>query len=138
MVRSLLGQAVRDKAGVVRPFTIKDVLVVAPFNAQVNLLRKHLPANARVGTVDKFQGQEAPVAIVSMATSNGANAPRGTEFLFNTNRLNVALSRAQCLAIIVRGADLLEMSPRSVEDLQRLEGFARADSACNEEELSIS
>lgn len=127
VVRSLLGQAVRDKTGAVRPFTLKDVLVVAPFNAQVNLLRKHLPAGARVGTVDKFQGQEASVAIVSMATSNGANAPRGTDFLFNINRLNVAVSRAQCLAIIVRGTDLLEMSPGSIEDLERLEGFARAD-----------
>jgi predicted RecB family nuclease len=130
LVQSLLRQAVRDKTGAVRPFTLKDVLVVAPFNAQVNLLRKHLPAGARVGTVDKFQGQEASVAIVSMATSNGANAPRGTEFLFNANRLNVAVSRAQCLAIIVRGKDLLELSPGSIEDLERLEGFARADAVC--------
>jgi uncharacterized protein len=91
LVRSLLNQAVRDKTGAVRPFALKDVLVVAPFNAQVNLLRKHLPAGARVGTVDKFQGQEAAAAIVSMATSNGAAALRGTEFLFNENRLNVAV-----------------------------------------------
>ena len=70
------------------------------------------------------------MAIVSMATSNGADAPRGTEFLFNTNRLNVAISRAQCLAILVRGKDLLEMSPSSIADLQRLDTFAHADRAC--------
>jgi uncharacterized protein len=62
-----------------------------------------------------------------MATSNGVDAPRGTEFLFNANRLNVAVSRAQCLAIIVRGRDLLEFSPGSIGDLRRLDGFARAD-----------
>ena len=110
-----------------RKFELNDVLVVAPFNAQVNLLRRRLPEGTRIGTVDKFQGQEAAVAIISMATSNGADAPRGSEFLFNINRLNVAISRAQCLAILVRGKDLLEMAPSSIADLQRLEGFARAD-----------
>ena len=130
LVGSLLAQSWRNEDGDVAPIGLKDILIVAPFNAQVNLLRKHLPLGARVGTVDKFQGQEAPVAIVSMATSHGEDAPRGTEFLFNTNRLNVAVSRAQCLAVIVRGKDLLEVSPASVADLQRLDGFARADVAC--------
>lgn len=128
---SLLTQSVRDEDGATRPVGLDDVLVVAPFNAQVNLLRKYLPAGARVGTVDKFQGQEAAVAIVSMATSNGAEAPRGSEFLFNLNRLNVAISRAQCLAILVRSSNLLELSPGSVADLERLDGFARADETRN-------
>ena len=127
LVQSLLTQSLRDKAGVVRKFELDDLLVVAPFNAQVNLLRRRLPEGTRVGTVDKFQGQEAAVAIVSMATSNGADAPRGSEFLFNINRLNVAISRAQCLAILVRSKNLLEMSPGTISDLMRLEGFARAD-----------
>ena len=77
--------------------------------------------------MDSFQGQEAPVAIVSMAVSNGTDAPRGSEFLFSPNRLNVAISRAQCLAVLVRGSNLLEMDPKKVEDLERLEPFARAD-----------
>jgi len=129
LVGSLRQQSFRDEAGAVRQVRLEDILIVAPFNAQVNLLRRSLPAAARIGTVDKFQGQEAPVAIISMATSHGADAPRGTEFLFNTNRLNVAVSRAQCLAIIVRGKNLLELSPGSIDDLRRLEGFARADLA---------
>jgi len=127
LVQSLQEQSVRDKDGTVRRVALKDILVVAPFNAQVNVLRKRLPAGARVGTVDKFQGQEASVAIVSMATSNGANAPRGMDFLFNKNRLNVAISRAQCLAILVRGVDLLEAPAGTVDDLVRLDSFARAD-----------
>lgn len=127
LVASLLTQQLRQKDGSQRPLTLEDILVVAPFNAQVNVLQRHLPDGARVGTVDRFQGQEAPVAIVSMAVSNGADAPRGSEFLFSPNRLNVAISRAQCLAVLVRGQDLLEMAPAGVEDLVRLEAFARAD-----------
>ena len=73
-------------------------MIVAPYNLQVNLLKQLLPQGAQVGTVDKFQGQEAAVVIVSMTTSKGVEAPRGTEFLFNPNRFNVAVSRAQCLA----------------------------------------
>lgn len=127
IVQSLLKQSVRGTDGLVRPVALTDILVVAPFNAQVNLLRRHLPPGARVGTVDKFQGQEAAVAIVSMATSHGADAPRGTEFLFSPNRLNVAISRAQCLAIIVCGGELLALSPGSIADLERLDPFARAE-----------
>jgi superfamily I DNA and/or RNA helicase len=81
--------------------TLKDILVEAPYNLQVNLLKQLLPQDAQVGTVDKFQGQESAVVIVSMTTSNGVEAPRGTEFLFNPNRFNVAISRAQCLALVV-------------------------------------
>ncbi len=126
LIRSLLEQSAREETGNVRPMTLDHILVVAPFNAQVNLLHKHLPAGAKVGTVDKFQGQEAMVSIVSMTTSDGAQAPRGTEFLFSANRLNVAVSRAQCLTVLVRSARLLDLSPGSVGDLERLDGFARA------------
>jgi uncharacterized protein len=107
--------------------TLEDILIVAPYNLQVNLLKRRLPPGAQVGTVDKFQGQEAAVVIVSMTTSNGVDAPRGTAFLFNPNRFNVAVSRAQCLAIVVHGADLLEGAWTKIEDLRRLNLFAQAE-----------
>ncbi len=85
---------------------VDDILVVSPFNAQVSRLRDRLPAGARVGTVDKFQGQAAPVVIYSMASSSPEDAPRGMEFLYSLNRLNVATSRAKCAVIIVANARL--------------------------------
>jgi uncharacterized protein len=109
------------------PITLDDILVVAPYNLQVNLLKQLLPQGAQVGTVDKFQGQEAAVVIVSMTTSKGVEAPRGTEFLFNPNRFNVAVSRAQCLAIVVHGAELLEGAWTKIDDLRRLNLFAHAE-----------
>ena len=81
--------------------------MVAPYNAQVNYLQSLLPEGARVGTIDKFQGQEAPVVLISMTTSSGEDIPRNREFLFSQNRLNVALSRAQCLVILVANPKLL-------------------------------
>lgn len=131
VLQSVLHQSVTETDGQVRPIILKDVLVVAPFNAQVNLLGKFLPGGTRIGTVDKFQGQEAAVVIVSMATSDGATAPRGTDFLFNTNRLNVAISRAKCLAVLVRSRNLLESTPGTIDDLYRLDAFARLDVAAN-------
>jgi superfamily I DNA and/or RNA helicase len=109
------------------PLTLKDILVVAPYNLQVNLLRQLLPEGAQVGTVDKFQGQEAAIVIISMTTSKGTEAPRGTEFLFNPNRFNVAISRAECLAIVVHGAELLEGAWTKIDDLRRLNLFAHAE-----------
>jgi uncharacterized protein len=93
----------------------------------VNLLKQLLPQGAQVGTVDKFQGQEAAVAIVSMTTSKGVEAPRGTEFLFNPNRFNVAVSCAQCLAPVVHGAELLEGARTKIDDLRRLKLFVHAE-----------
>lgn len=124
-VERLLGGRFRDKDGTDRSVGLEDILVVAPYNMQVNLLKAQLPTGARVGTVDKFQGQEAAAVIVSMATSNGVDAPRGTEFLFNRNRLNVAISRAQCLAVVVCGERLLSATFADVEDLVRLDFLAR-------------
>ena len=92
----------------------RDVLVVSPYNAQVSRLSERLlGTGVRVGTVDKFQGQEAPVVIYSMASSSWEDAPRGMEFLFSLNRLNVATSRARCLAIIVANPRLFEAECRS-------------------------
>jgi predicted RecB family nuclease len=84
-----------------RPITINDILFVTPYNMQVRMLQEALGSQARVGSVDKFQGQEAPVVIVSMCASSGNDSLRGLEFLLNKNRINVALSRAKSLAIVV-------------------------------------
>jgi superfamily I DNA and/or RNA helicase len=84
---------------------------------QVNLLKQTPPAGARAGTVDKIQGQEAPVVIVSMATSSEDDQPRDIGFLFSKNRLNVAISRAQCLAIVVASQGLLTVKCDTVEQM---------------------
>jgi len=97
---------------------VKDILVVSPYNMQVNLLRARLPDGARVGTVNKFQGQEAPVVLISMATSSGDDLPRQIEFLYSRNRLNVAISRARCLAVIVASPKLLETSCSTIEQMR--------------------
>lgn len=116
--RSLLRQHVVDRHGVERPIAPDDVLVIAPYNMQVNLLRQRLGASARVGTVDRFQGQEAEVVLVSMATSGADDMPRDVSFLLSRNRLNVALSRARCLAVMVASPGLLDMSVRTVEEMR--------------------
>jgi predicted RecB family nuclease len=89
-----------------------DILFVAPYNYQVNLLKAALDSDARVGSVDKFQGQEAPIVFVSMCASDASESPRGIDFLFSRNRLNVAISRAQALAIVV-GSPSLATTPVS-------------------------
>jgi uncharacterized protein len=115
---SLIGQGFRDRDGNERRIAEADILVVTPYNAQVNLLRRLLPDGARVGTVDKFQGQEAPVCLVSMATSSGEELPRDIEFLFSVNRLNVAISRAQALAVVFASPRLLDVPCRSIEEMR--------------------
>lgn len=113
----------QEKNGTQRLITANDILVVAPFNHQVNELKKHIGFNARVGTVDLFQGQEAPIVIVSMTTSQAIDSPRGVDFLLNMNRLNVAISRAQALAVVIHSESLLEGSPDKIEDIQRFNLF---------------
>ena len=90
-----------DGKGVEAPLTLADILIIAPYNAQVFELQKRIPG-AWIGTVDKFQGQEAPIVIYSVTTSTYADAPRGMEFLYSPNRLNVASSRARELATFRR------------------------------------
>lgn len=110
-----------------RPLEASDILVVAAYNAQVNVIRDALDAanlsGVRVGTVDKFQGQEAAVVIVSMACSAVAEAPRGMEFLLSRNRINVAVSRGQWRAVIVRAPQLTNYLPAHPEGLEQLGGF---------------
>ncbi len=117
LVTSLLTQHYRDKKEELRPLTLDDILIVAPYNMQVNLLTKVLPEGARVGTVDKFQGQEAEVVIVSMATSNGDYLPRDIGFLYSKNRLNVAISRAKCLAVFVANPALMAIRCSKPEEM---------------------
>ena len=122
-IASLIGSTWTDVEGVQRPLDVSDFIVVAPYNDQVNLIHRQLDADGRtrgvrVGTVDRFQGQEAPVVLFSMATSDATLAPRTTDFLFSRNRLNVALSRARCLAYLICSDDLLASRARNVEDMK--------------------
>lgn len=107
--QSLLEQRYVDRDGVEHAMGLANILVVAPYNQQVNLLKRLLPEGARVGTVDKFQGQEAEAVLVSMTTSSGEYLPRDIEFLYSKNRLNVAVSRARCLAVVVANPKLLDV-----------------------------
>jgi predicted RecB family nuclease len=103
----------------------ENVLVVTPYNAQVRCLRQILPPGTRVGTVDKFQGQEAPAVIFSMATSSGDDLVRNIGFLFSRNRLNVAISRAQAVAVLVASPKLLEVRCRTIEDMRLVNALCR-------------
>jgi hypothetical protein len=123
--RSLQGVSTVDKQGRSRPIGASDVLVVAPYNNQVAEIRRLLPEGARVGTVDKFQGQEAPVVIYSMTSSSAATAPRGLDFLFDLHRLNVAISRAEALAVVVLSPALLDAPVHSPEQLRRVNALCR-------------
>jgi uncharacterized protein len=104
----------------------KDLLVVAPYNAQVAALRRVLQGDVLVGTVDKFQGKEAPVVIYSMTSSSAEDAPRGLEFLFSHNRLNVAVSRAQALCLLVASPELTRVAcktPRQIKLVNALSAY---------------
>jgi uncharacterized protein len=114
-----------DPAGIKRLLTWEDVLIVAPYNAQVGAIARLLPATARVGTVDKFQGQEAPISVYSLTTSSPELAPRGMDFLYSRNRLNVATSRARCVAVVVASPDLLRVRARTPEQMRLANAFCR-------------
>ena len=113
-----------DQQGLEKPVTLEDVLIIAPYNAQVFKILERLP-RARVGTVDKFQGQEAPVVIYSMATSTPVDAPRGMEFLYSLNRLNVATSRARCVCVLVGSPDLFAPECQTPRQMQLANAFCR-------------
>jgi len=117
LYESLREQRWIPEKGREQSISMDDILVVSPYNMQVNLLQGLLPAGARVGTVDKFQGQEAAVVIVSMSASSAEDVPRGMEFLYSRNRINVAVSRAKSLAIILASARLLEARCRKLEQM---------------------
>ncbi len=115
-----------DAQGLARPLRPADVLIVAPYNAHVNRLTDAFGARGvRVGTVDKFQGQEAPVVIYAMATSSPDDAPRGMEFLYSLNRLNVATSRARCAAFVMASPRLLQPECRTPRQMRLANALCR-------------
>jgi uncharacterized protein len=130
-VVELVGELLRtgatwtDKEAKTEALKLDHILVVAPYNAQVSALAEKLPAGARVGTVDKFQGQEAPVVIYSMTTSTPDDAPRGMEFLYSLNRLNVATSRARCVAVVVASPALFQVRCKTPRQMELANAFCR-------------
>tara|TARA_R110000796_G_scaffold221657_1_gene337803 strand:+ start:13980 stop:17204 length:3225 start_codon:yes stop_codon:yes gene_type:complete len=117
-IENLTRGAWTEKDGNVRGVENSDIIVVAPYNAQVNALTDALPDDVRVGTVDKFQGQEAPICLVSMTASSAEETSRGMEFLFSLNRINVAVSRAKGLALVFGSPRLLEAKCDTVEQMR--------------------
>jgi superfamily I DNA and/or RNA helicase len=129
-VRSIVEEILASKAtwldrnSVERKIMLSDILIIAPYNAQVFEIEDRIPG-ARIGAVDKFQGQEAPISIYSMTTSSYADAPRGMEFLYSLNRLNVATSRARCLSILVASPSVFEAKCRTPRQMQLANAFCR-------------
>ena len=131
LVRGLVGREWQDKDGVRRAIGADEVLVVTPYNAQIRAIEDALvqagcPGGVRVGTVDKFQGREAPVAIYSMATSSADDAPRGLEFLYDPHRLNVATSRAKAMAVVVASSDLIRVPCKTPRQMHLANALCRA------------
>jgi superfamily I DNA and/or RNA helicase len=128
-IRAMLGAPWTSAKGETRPLGQFNFMVVAPYNAQVRRLRQALQAaglgDVPVGTVDKFQGREAPVVFYSMATSTAEDVPRSLEFLFSRHRLNVAVSRAMCLAYVVASPRLLESRARTIEQMRLVNALCR-------------
>jgi AAA domain len=126
LVREILtsGTTWIDREGIEAKISLEDILIIAPYNAQVFELQERIPGG-RIGTVDKFQGQEAPIVIYSMTTSSHSDAPRGMEFLYSANRLNVATSRAKCLCIVVASLRLFEVECRTPRQMQLANAFCR-------------
>ena len=125
----MVGSPWTDREGQTQPLRQLDFMVVAPYNAQVRRLREALRgaglSDVPVGTVDKFQGREAPVVFYSMTTSSAEDVPRTLEFLFSRNRLNVAVSRAMCLAFVVASPRLLESRARTIEQMRLINALCR-------------
>lgn len=130
-IKSLAGASFTNREGETSELEQDQIMVVTPYNAQVRCLRECLDEHGlqgvNVGTVDKFQGQEAGVVFFSMATSSGAEIPRGVEFLYSRNRLNVAVSRAQCLAVLVASPELMSIKCRTVEQMRLVNALCLLD-----------
>jgi uncharacterized protein len=125
LTKELLGRTFQTKKGTTKLIDWDDILYVAPYNHQVNKLKAALGDKAKAGSVDKFQGQEAPVVFLSMCASSANESPRGLNFLFDKNRINVAISRAQCLVIVVYSPALLETVPNNIEQIAMMNMFCR-------------
>ena len=123
--QELRGRLYTDKDGATRPLALEDLLFIAPYNAHVRALKVALPAGARVGSVDKFQGQEAPVCILSLCSSSGEYGSRGLAFILDRNRVNVAISRAQCLAVVVADPRIAGATPGTLEEMKLINMFCK-------------
>jgi superfamily I DNA and/or RNA helicase len=125
IVDDLRGRAWTNKDGQQSWLDLEDILVIAPYNAQVAVLAEALPDGARIGTVDRFQGQEAPVMLYSLAASSADDIPRGVDFLLSSNRLNVAVSRARALAVLVGSPALLRAPCNTTNQLRLVNALCR-------------
>ena len=123
LMSQLIGCDYTDYDNSKRKLKIQDILIVSPYNAQVNFLKARLDKGAQIGTIDKFQGMEAPVSIISMTSSTVEDLPRNKQFFFNRNRLNVGISRAKCCSIILFNPKLLESPPKDLEDFKLINNF---------------
>jgi uncharacterized protein len=121
----VLGRPFTDKDGVTKPLVPGDFLFIAPYNAQVRALRAALPKGARVGSVDKFQGQEAAVCILSLCSSYGEYGSRGLRFILDRSRINVAISRAKCLTVVVGDPRIADSPPGSISQMTLLNLFCK-------------
>ena len=126
LVDQLLGRPYHLARGESGVLSGRDILITAPYNLQVNRLKQRLCGKARVGTVDKFQGQQAPVVFFTMTSSSADDMPRDADFLFSRNRLNVALSRAKCLAYVVCTDELLNSRARDLDDMRLISTLCAA------------
>jgi uncharacterized protein len=131
IVHGLIGEPWVDQDGRLRNLSIDDLLVVAPYNAQVASVQQAIEdrigpvRHDRVGTVDKFQGREGAVAVYTMAASSAEDAPRGMDFLYDVHRLNVAVSRARAVAIVVASPELLRVAARTPEQMRLANALCR-------------
>ncbi|CEG60024.1 putative helicase [Legionella micdadei] len=125
LAKELMNRTFIAKDGSERCINWDDMLFVAPYNYQVNKLQLALGTQAKVGSVDKFQGQEAPIVFLSMCASNANESPRGIDFLFNKNRINVAISRAQCMAIVTYSPTILETIVNNIIQMGQINMFCR-------------
>lgn len=125
IVNELLMAKVTEYGESQRNLELDDILFVAPYNLQVGLIKSHLGDNSRVGSVDLFQGQEAPVVVLSLCSSDGSSSPRGLEFILNRNRLNVAISRAKTLAIVVASPEIANTRISTISQMQLLNLFVK-------------
>lgn len=123
--KELFGRQYTDKDNKTQALALKDFLFIAPYNAQVRALQHALPDDARVGSVDKFQGQEAPVCILSLCSSYGEYGSRGLGFILDRNRVNVAISRAQCLAVVVADPRIAATPPGSLGEMTLINLFCK-------------
>jgi uncharacterized protein len=121
----LLGRPYTASNGSTKSLALEDFLFITPYNAQVRALQAALPSGARVGSVDKFQGQQAPVCILSLSSSYGEYGSRGLAFILDRNRINVALSRAKCLAVIVADPRIASAAAGSIDDMMLLNLFCK-------------